>query len=131
MDRKKFINALMTSLIGGVLYFFYKYLFRPPSILFLTKNEFSGYPLEIDLREHEAILMQKTNGEFYTLSLECTHKKCKVEWNNIDKEFKCKCHGGRYNQLGEPIGGPPKKRLQIIPTTERQDTIIVGEQKVS
>lgn len=121
---------LTISLLGGVIYFFYKYFFRAPAILYLNKSEYAGEPLEIELREHDGILMQKTNGEFYTLSLECTHKKCKVEWNRIDKEFKCKCHGGRYDAFGKPIAGPPKKPLQVLDTTQRQDTIIINTSKI-
>jgi Rieske Fe-S protein len=34
-----------------------------------------------------------------------------VEWNESQHSFICKCHGGVFNEKGDPIAGPPKKPL--------------------
>lgn len=131
MQRKNFIKIFFISLIGGIIFLLYKFIFKTPEIVKLGHvNEFQYFPhYEFDVGEKEAILMQNDKGEFYTLNLECTHKKCKVEWNKTDKEFKCKCHHGRYNAKGEPIGGPPKRPLEILTTMVMNDSLVVFADK--
>ncbi len=41
----------------------------------------------------------------------CSHLGCSVKWEAGDKQFKCPCHGGLYNEQGEVVSGPPPRPL--------------------
>jgi len=53
------------------------------------------------------IAVYKDNdGKEHFLSAICTHNKCTVAWNNIDKTWDCPCHGSRFDKMGKVILGP-------------------------
>ena len=49
------------------------------------------------------------------LSPVCTHMGCNVAWNAPAGEFRCPCHGGRYDAEGHVLGGPPPRPLDRFP----------------
>ncbi len=50
-----------------------------------------------------------------TLYAVCTHLGCLPRWQDI--EFRCPCHGSRYELPGNWIGGPAPRGLDIFSTT--------------
>lgn len=59
---------------------------------------------------------------FIAVSSRCAHLGCPVRWVDAAERFICPCHGGVYNLLGVPVGGPPVRPL------DRFYTRVVGEQ---
>lgn len=59
-------------------------------------------------------LYKNRNGELHALSPVCTHAKCIVQWNNIEKSWDCPCHGSRYDVEGMVLNGPADKPLKKI-----------------
>lgn len=58
-------------------------------------------------------------------SLLCTHQGCEVQWQPESKNYFCPCHEGRFDANGEPIQGPPRRALRILPATvEGADLVI-------
>lgn len=53
-------------------------------------------------------------GDVHTMSPVCTHAKCHVRWNGLEKSWDCPCHGGRYSATGEVICGPPTHDLKKV-----------------
>ncbi len=49
----------------------------------------------------------KTKVEKY-----CEHLGCKMEFNEITKEWECPCHGSRYEKDGKLIDGPSVKDIK-------------------
>jgi cytochrome b6-f complex iron-sulfur subunit len=45
----------------------------------------------------------------------CTHLGCSVPWAEAEGQFHCPCHGSLYNQVGEVIGGPAPRPMDIFP----------------
>ena len=69
-------------------------------------------------------------GAVHTMSPECTHAGCYVQWNNAEKTWDCPCHGGRYAATGERIYGPPARPLDAArPKDAGEETVESKRQK--
>lgn len=53
-------------------------------------------------------------GKVYAINPVCTHMKCIVSWNVVEKSWDCSCHGARYNCNGEVLNGPTSLKLEAI-----------------
>ena len=86
---------------------------QQPSFLF-------RYPTEKD----PCIAVRTPEGKLVAYSQVCTHLSCAVIYDQADKKLFCPCHNGSFNILqGEPIGGPPTRRLPRIVIEQRGDQI--------
>lgn len=45
-------------------------------------------------------------GEIHKCSAICTHLKCIVRWNGLEKSWDCPCHGSRFDPYGRVLMGP-------------------------
>ncbi|MFL5886447.1 MAG: Rieske 2Fe-2S domain-containing protein [Thermoleophilaceae bacterium] len=92
-------------------------------------RDFLGGRLAVDpsltpggLRAGEAAVMvvgdewvavrRDAEGRLHTLSAECTHHGCLVQWNASADAWDCRCHGSRYSKDGKPIAGPARDPLE-------------------
>jgi len=53
-----------------------------------------------------------SHGKIYKFSALCTHLKCVVQWNSVEKTWDCPCHGSRFSATGEVINGPAISNLE-------------------
>jgi glycine/D-amino acid oxidase-like deaminating enzyme/nitrite reductase/ring-hydroxylating ferredoxin subunit len=42
----------------------------------------------------------------------CTHLKCIVHWNSLEKSWDCPCHGSRFDPFGAVLNGPAVSGLE-------------------
>ena len=69
--------------------------------------------------KNEKLAIYKDNdGKITALSPICTHAKCIVNFNPVEKSWDCPCHGGRYTISGEVLTGPPRRNLSRIELDE-------------
>ena len=92
-----------------------------------TVSQFGGeryilfrYPTE----EDPCIALQTLEGKLVAYSQVCTHLSCAVIYDQPDNKLFCPCHNGAFNILqGEPIAGPPTRRLPRISIEQRGDEL--------
>jgi Rieske Fe-S protein len=68
--------------------------------------------------------------EVIAISANCTHLGCIVSWDDEQQIFKCPCHGGRYNQKGQVISGPPPAPLRRHKTKIENGRILLATETV-
>ncbi len=79
------------------------------------------YPTE----EDPCIAVRSGEGKLVAYSQVCTHLSCAVIYDEGDNKLFCPCHNGSFNILqGEPIGGPPTRRLPRILIEQRGDQLL-------
>jgi glycine/D-amino acid oxidase-like deaminating enzyme/nitrite reductase/ring-hydroxylating ferredoxin subunit len=60
------------------------------------------------------------NGALHSVSAICTHMKCTVHWNEVEKSWDCPCHGSRFRPDGQVIEGPAVVSLPVKPIESKK-----------
>lgn len=55
---------------------------------------------------HKVAVYRDLAGAVHEMSASCTHLGCPVSWNAAEGTWDCKCHGSRFDALGQVISGP-------------------------
>ena len=55
---------------------------------------------------------KNTTGQLSVCSAVCTHLKCIVRWNHMEKSWDCACHGSRFAPEGKVLTGPATADLK-------------------
>ena len=64
--------------------------------------------------------------QFIAISDRCAHLGCPVRWVDAAERFICPCHGGVYDLLGRPVGGPPVRPLDRFYTRVSGNQVQLG-----
>lgn len=54
------------------------------------------------------------DGVLHERSAVCTHLKCIVDWNELEKSWDCPCHGSRFDTQGNVLNGPAVMGLEEV-----------------
>lgn len=74
--------------------------------------------------EDPAVLLHLPGGGFVAYSQTCTHLSCAVFYQRERDRLYCPCHEGIFNPLtGDPVAGPPQRRLPQIALRQEGDQI--------
>ena len=74
---------------------------------------------------HKAFVVRR-DKDLFVLSPVCSHMGCYVNWNFVENEFLCPCHGGRYDMTGRVTGGPPPKPPTRLPHFIKNGFFYIG-----
>jgi nitrite reductase/ring-hydroxylating ferredoxin subunit len=78
------------------------------------------YPASDD----QAMLLHLPGGRFVAYSQKCTHLSCSVYFQADRARLYCPCHEGVFSpETGDPVAGPPQRRLAQIQLQEQGDTL--------
>jgi Rieske Fe-S protein len=79
-----------------------------------------AYPSPSD----QAMLLHLPGGRFVAFSQRCTHLSCAVYYQPDRDRLYCPCHEGVFNpETGDPVAGPPQRRLEQITLQQQGDTL--------
>lgn len=72
------------------------------------------------LRDGKRIAVYRDpGGVLHERSAVCTHLKCIVAWNPLEKSWDCPCHGSRFDPYGNVMNGPAITGLQEVGEKQR------------
>jgi nitrite reductase/ring-hydroxylating ferredoxin subunit len=75
--------------------------------------------------EEQAMLLHLPGGRFVAYSQRCTHLSCAVYYQPERQRLFCPCHDGVFNpETGDPVAGPPQRRLERILLRREGDLLI-------
>lgn len=130
VGRRQFAKFLVLGSLGmfaGNLWLLAKSLFRPAAarlpalpVSRLSELPVGGvkqftYPGEGD----HCLLIRYAADRWAAYSQKCTHLSCAVYYQPEHGRIYCPCHEGIFDpQTGEPIAGPPQRRLPQIELRE-------------
>ncbi|KAH7278173.1 hypothetical protein KP509_38G028100 [Ceratopteris richardii] len=63
---------------------------------------------------NKVAIYKDKNGKLHKYSAVCSHMKCIVQWNPIDKTWDCPCHGSIFDAFGRCVNGPAKVDLTPV-----------------
>jgi len=79
-----------------------------------------SYPTPDD----QAMLLHLPGGRFVAYSQRCTHLSCAVYYQPERGRLYCPCHEGVFSpETGDPVAGPPQRRLAQIALRQEGDTL--------
>ncbi|HEX8877743.1 MAG TPA: FAD-dependent oxidoreductase [Phycisphaerales bacterium] len=71
---------------------------------------------------HKIACYRDEKGRVHECSAVCTHLKCVVHWNQIEKSWDCPCHGSRFDAFGKVLMGPAIDDLPPVASTSGAST---------
>ncbi|MBV9358260.1 MAG: Rieske 2Fe-2S domain-containing protein, partial [Chloroflexi bacterium] len=72
----------------------------------------------------QAMLLHLPGGRFVAYSQRCTHLSCAVFYQPEQQRLFCPCHEGVFSpETGDPVAGPPQRRLEQIALRQDDDLI--------
>lgn len=75
--------------------------------------------------EEPVFVVRTGEAQAIAVSAICTHLRCVLEWRRDTSTFRCPCHDGAFDKVGNVLSGPPKKPLRQYPIELRADEIVV------
>ena len=74
--------------------------------------------------QDEAVLINTQERGLVAYSQKCTHLSCSVVYQPERDRLFCPCHDGVFSPLtGDPVAGPPQRRLPRVVLEKRGDEI--------
>jgi quinol---cytochrome c reductase iron-sulfur subunit, bacillus type len=78
-----------------------------------------------EVLEQYVWIVKKQDGSFLVLNSHCTHLGCLVSWDQKSRSFLCPCHGGKFDENGNRIAGPPPRPLERYETKIENNTLLI------
>ena len=91
--------------------------------------EGSAFYFHYPTPEDQAVLLHLPGGRFVAYSQKCTHLSCSVYFQPERDRLLCPCHEGVFDpRTGDPVAGPPVRRLPRIELRREGDQLIAVEE---
>jgi nitrite reductase/ring-hydroxylating ferredoxin subunit len=74
--------------------------------------------------DEQAMVLHLPGGRFVAYSQRCTHLSCAVYYQPERQRLFCPCHEGVFSpETGDPVAGPPQRRLEQIAVQQTGDML--------
>ncbi|GFO56488.1 cytochrome b6 [Geomonas sp. Red276] len=125
-QRRRFLAKIIALLVGLPLLWRYLVPAGAGKGKVLVRARKSDVPERgaLVFRE-ERVALVRSAGDFYGLSLVCTHLGCTV--NVTADRLSCPCHGSEFDRFGKVVKGPATAPLKRLKLELRGDDIEVME----
>jgi cytochrome b6-f complex iron-sulfur subunit len=139
ISRRKFIiyawiaaaAVVVGELIAGTFAFLWPRRKREQGEKIFVAGKVNDYKIgEVVAFRRERTFIVRLEGGFLAMSSICTHLRCIVSWNERIKEFECPCHGGKFNESGEVLTGPPPRPLDLYKLEIAKGNLVVDLERV-
>jgi cytochrome b6-f complex iron-sulfur subunit len=124
------ILAFFAVMLGGTLRFMFPRVLYEPSTKFKAgiPGEYPpGTVSEKYKQSNRVWICRQEDGGFYALIAICTHLGCTPRWLDIDRKFKCPCHGSGFRMSGVNFEGPAPRPLERAQITLSEDGQLLVE----
>jgi Rieske Fe-S protein len=74
----------------------------------------AGEAKVVQYEGHTLALYKDENHNMHAVNSACTHIKCTVGWNSVEKSWDCPCHGSRFSFDGTMLTAPARKDLEKL-----------------
>jgi Rieske Fe-S protein len=110
-------------------------VWKKPSALRITNVDdlaVGGYKLfRYPTEDDPCILLRLDQERFAAFNQHCTHLACPVFFNAEEKQLVCPCHKGFFSaEDGRVLAGPPKRPLEVLAVSIRNDQVWVQSSEV-
>jgi Rieske Fe-S protein len=79
--------------------------------------------------DDQAVLIRLSEDRFAAYSQKCTHLSCAVKFRPDQNDLHCPCHEGKFDPAtGEPLAGPPRRRLPRIELRQEGGMLMAVEE---
>jgi len=75
----------------------------------------------VHYNEQTLALYKDEDHNLHAVNPACTHIKCTVAWNDVERSWDCPCHGSRFSIDGEMLTGPARKDLQRMDLEDKKN----------
>ena len=91
-----------------------------------------GYKLfRYPTADDPCILLRLDQERFAAFNQQCTHLACPVFFDAAEKQLVCPCHKGFFSaEDGRVLAGPPKRPLEVLAVSIRNDQVWVQSSEV-
>jgi len=91
--------------------------------------EGTAFYFEYPNKGDQAMLLHLPGGRFVAYSQKCTHLSCAVYYQPDRGRLFCPCHDGVFDPAtGEPVAGPPQRRLPRIELRQENGLLVAVEE---
>jgi cytochrome b6-f complex iron-sulfur subunit len=124
MERRTFLKRFLET----ILFISSALLFSYPVFAFLSFRKISRRQVVFKKGEgaegiefKDGVFLVPVDGKLLALSARCTHLGCTVNYDQVAQQFRCPCHGSRFDRSGRRIAGPARKPLQELPIKKKSN----------
>ncbi|MCI0414489.1 ubiquinol-cytochrome c reductase iron-sulfur subunit [bacterium] len=150
MERRTFLSRLVQLFSALISVLFALPLLRFVQASFASTQDASAYPIgDVNALQEEITrvaftrlmrdgwmvhtveeyvwVRKKPDGTVLVFEPHCTHLGCAYDWDSKSEQFRCPCHGGRFDKEGNRIAGPPPRPLDRFQVKKEGTQIRIGK----
>jgi cytochrome b6-f complex iron-sulfur subunit len=119
------------GLIAFVRSLFPRVLFEPATVFRAGRPEdYTVGEVNNQFVETERVFVVRTSEGVVALLARCTHLGCTPRWLELERKFKCPCHGSGYTAEGVNFEGPaPAPLVRLAVSLDENGFIVVDRSR--